>query len=382
MRWVRGWLRGHPRWVDTGLAALLAAVNAPAALEPSDGFVAWLCYAAVHAPLVWRRRWPVTVFWAVLGLALLNSLIVDIRVEGFYPESVLVLAVYTAARHGPRWQLVPIVAAIEIPAIIALFWEGPNWTVAGFITSALAATVLLGLVRRTRVAYLAEREERIRRLERDRDQRARLAVAAERARIARDVHDIVAHNLAVMVALADGSALTATTAPERAADTMRKVSETGRQALAEMRHLLGLLRDDEPGRTPRPGLDDVDDLVAHVRAAGLPVALSREGVPGNWGAGAGLAVYRIVQEALTNALKHAGPRASAAVRLRFQDGSVEVEVTDDGAGRAAADHDGHGLAGMAARAATYGGQVAAGPRADGPGWRVRATLRLEGGEAT
>src|SRR5262249_49944177 len=157
----------------------------------------------------------------------------------------------------------------------------------------------------------------------DRDQQAQLAVATERTRIAREMHDIVAHNLAVIVALADGAAATATTAPQRAADVMQQVSTTGRQALGEMRRPVGLLRDgkqdaDAEGRVrePQPGLDDIDRLVEQIRAAGVQVALTREGVPGSWGPGAGLAVYRIVQEALTNTLKHAGPRAAAQVRLR------------------------------------------------------------------
>lgn len=378
---LRAALRRHPQAVDAGLAALLAIFNAVQALEPGDGPRVWLSLLVVHAPLVWRRRWPVPAFWAVFGLAVLVSVVVEVRLEGFYPESVIAVAVYTVARYGPRRQLVPIVVAIGVPAVVALFWDGPNWTVAGFIGSALAATILLGLMVRTRVAYLAELEERARRLERERDQRARLAVAAERARIARDVHDIVAHNLAVMVALADGAALTATAAPERAADAMRQVSTTGRQALGEMRRLLGLLRDADDGRAPQPGLDDIDGLVGQVRAAGMRVALTREGVPEAWGPGAGLAVYRIVQEALTNVLKHAGPEAFAEVRLRHRDGVVEVEVTDDGLPVPAAERgDGHGVTGMAERAAAYDGEVEAGPRPDGPGWRVRARLRLDTGE--
>jgi signal transduction histidine kinase len=245
--------------------------------------------------------------------------------------------------------------------------------------------VLLGLTVSTRRAYLAELEERARRLERERDQQAQLAAATERARLARELHDIVAHNLAVMIALADGAAFTATVAPERAADAMQQVSGTGRQALAEMRRLLGLLRDSQPPQAPselapQPGLEDLDELVDQVRAAGVRVTLTRAGVAGAWGPGAGLAVYRIVQEALTNTLKHAGPQASAQVRLRYTAAGVDLEITDDGAGRpaqpAAATAGGHGLAGMTERAASYGGEVQAGP-CRGTGWRVRARLRFD-----
>lgn len=293
------------------------------------------------------------------------------------------MAVYTVARHGPRRHLWPVVAVIELLAATVFLWDRPNWTALGFVTAVLAATVLLGVTVSTRQAYLAGLEERARRLERERDQQAQLAAAAERARIARDMHDIVAHNLAVIVALADGAALTATAAPERAADTMHKVSATGRQALGEMRRLLGVLRDEDAGRAPQPGLGKLDALVEQVRAAGMRVALTTEGVPGAWGPGAGLAIYRIVQEALTNALKHAGPEASAHVRLRYRDDGADLEISDDGAYRPAtsAPADGHGLTGMTERAAAYGGHLEAGPRAGG-GWRVRVGLRFDDGGGT
>jgi signal transduction histidine kinase len=372
---LRAALTRHPRLVDAGLAALLALFTGPAVLSGA-GADEWMWFAAVHAPIVWRRRWPVGVFWTVFALAILAGAVVGVRVEGLSPESVVTVAVYTAARYGPRRHLVAIVAAIEVPALVVFIPRGPYWTALGFVTSVLAATVLLGITVRTRQAYLAELEERARRLERERDQRAQIAVAAERVRIARDMHDIVAHNLAVMVALADGAALTAAAAPERAAGTMHQVAATGREALGEMRRVLGLLREDGAGRTPQPGLDGLDALVERVRAAGVRVALTVEGVPGEWGAGAGVAVYRIVQEALTNTLKHAGPEASVHVRLRYRDGGAEVEVTDDGGQRIAAPATagGHGLTGMAERTAAYGGDVHAGPRDGIPGWRVRARL--------
>jgi signal transduction histidine kinase len=377
---LRAALGRHPRWVDAGLAALLAACTSPAAMAGAGG-AALLWFAAVHLPLVWRRRAPVAVFWTVFGLAILAAVAVGVRVEGLYPELVIAVAVYTATRYGPRRQLVAIVAAIEIPAVILFIMDGLHWTALGFVSAGLAATVLLGLVVSTRQAYLAALEERARRLERERDQQAQIATAAERARIARDMHDIVAHNLAVMVALADGAALTATSAPERAADTMHKVSATGRQALGEMRRVLGLLREDAIGRTPQPGIDDLDTLVEQVRAAGVRVSLTTDGVPGDWGPGGGLAVYRIVQEALTNTLKHAGPAATAHVRLLYRDGGVDLEVTDDGAQLPGAQawSGGHGVAGMVERAKAYGGDVDAGPRTGEPGWRVRARLRFDEG---
>jgi signal transduction histidine kinase len=387
MQRIRAAVSRHPRWADGGLAALLALVNAPTLAAANVGATGWLLFGASHLPLVWRRRAPVVVFWTILALvgATLTTSPPAI-VQGVYPESLAVVAIYTVARYRPRRYLWPAIAVLETILVVVAWRQEQPWSSLALGTSALAATVLLGVTVSTRRAYLAELEERARRLERDRDQQAQLAVATERARIAREMHDIVAHNLAVMIALADGAAFTATVAPDRAADAMQQVSGTGRQALAEMRRLLGLLRDGEPppapsGLTPQPGLDDIDELVDQIRAAGVRVALTREGVAGVWGPGAGLAVYRIVQEALTNTLKHAGPQASAQVRLRYTATGADVEVTDDGAHRQAppaADTPagGHGLAGMIERAASYGGEVRAGP-CPGGGWQVRARLRFD-----
>jgi signal transduction histidine kinase len=387
MQRIRAVVRRHPWWADGGLAVLLALVNAPGLAAAGVGVVDWLWFGAVHLPLVWRRRAPVLVFWTVLvlaGAALTTS--PPAIVQGVYPESLALVAVYTVARYRPRRHLWPAVAVLE-GILVAVAWQQDQpWTSLALGTSALAATVLLGLTISTRRAYLAELEERARRLEREHDQQAQLAVATERARIARELHDIVAHNLAVMIALADGAAFTTMVAPERATDAMQQVSATGRQALAEMRRLLGLLRDGQPpqapsGLVPQPGLDDLDELVDQIRAAGVRVELTRQGTAGAWGPGAGLAVYRIVQEALTNTLKHAGPQASAQVRLCYTAAGVELEVTDDGAGRparavAGTAAGGHGLAGMVERATSYGGEVQAGPR-PGVGWRVWARLRFD-----
>jgi signal transduction histidine kinase len=387
MQRIRAVVRRHPRWADGGLAVLLALVNAPTLAAAGVGVVDWLWFGAVHLPLVWRRRAPVLVFWTVLvlaGAALTTS--PPAVVQGVYPESLALVAVYAVARYRPRRHLWPAVAVLE-GILVAVAWQqDQRWTSLALGTSALAATVLLGVTVSTRRAYLAELEERARRLERERDQQAQLAVATERARIARELHDIVAHNLAVMIALADGAAFTTMVAPDRATDAMQQVSATGRQALAEMRRLLGLLRDGQPpqapsGLVPQPGLDDLDELVDQIRAAGVRVELTRQGTAGAWGPGAGLAVYRIVQEALTNTLKHAGPQASAQVRLCYTAAGAELEVTDDGAGRPAramtgTAAGGHGLAGMVERATSYGGEVQAGPR-PGVGWRVWARLRFD-----
>jgi signal transduction histidine kinase len=195
------------------------------------------------------------------------------------------------------------------------------------------------------------------------------------------MHDIVAHNLSVMIALADGASYALHDDPARAELAMATASRTGRQALTEMRRLLGVLRDDdgsESSRAPQPGIHELDQLVGQVRAAGLPVTLAVEGDGDALPAGAQLTVFRLVQEALTNTLKHAGPRARAQVRLRFDAAGVDVEVSDDGTGARTSVQGAHGLGlnGMRERAAVYAGTVEAGPLATG-GWRVHTRLAVE-----
>jgi signal transduction histidine kinase len=374
----------HPWAVDAGLAVLVAVANAPATAGAGTGWAGWWWFTAAHLPLVWRRRAPVAMFWTAFSVALAVWTVTS--GDGPYPLVVVLVAVYAVARHRPLRQVWPAAAAVELT--LAVTWQRGDlpWIDLASLTAILAATALLGMTVRMRQAHLAELEERARRLERERDQQAKLATAAERARIAREVHDIVAHNLAVMVALADGAALTAAAAPQRAADTLATVAITGRQALDEMQRLLGLLRDDRPVRTdsagfsPQPGLDDLDGLVAQVRGAGMQVVLTREGAPRAWGPGAELAIYRIVQEALTNSLKHAGPNANAQVRVRYRSTGVDLEITDDGAEQPVQlpldpPVGGHGLAGMSERARAYGGRVEAGPL-PGAGWRVHAQLHF------
>jgi signal transduction histidine kinase len=190
------------------------------------------------------------------------------------------------------------------------------------------------------------------------------------------MHDIVAHNLSVIIALADGASFAIHDAPDRAEVAMQTASRTGRQALNEMRRLLGVLREEQSPHelSPQPGIDQIDELIEQVRNAGLPVqhdvmGIAAEPLP----AGLQLAAYRIVQEALTNTLKHAGPGAEARVALRFEEDGVQVEVTDSGPERRPAATEGVGLRGMRERAAVYDGVVEAGPL-EGGGWRVRTRL--------
>lgn len=215
------------------------------------------------------------------------------------------------------------------------------------LTVMVAGVYILGLHMRTRRAYLRSVEERAARLELERDNEVRMAMAAERARIARELHDVVAHNVSVIVVQADGAAYAIDTDVGRARQALDTISSTGRMALAEMRRLLGVLRetDDAGAFAPQPGVAQLDDLVEQVRASGLTVSYEVEGTRAVMSEGRQLTVYRIVQEALTNTLKHGGPRVNVSVRLRYAEDALEIRVEDDGRGAAASnDGRGHGLA--------------------------------------
>jgi signal transduction histidine kinase len=242
------------------------------------------------------------------------------------------------------------------------------------IAGAGLSLAAFALERRARRA--AELQQRAERLEREREQRERVAVAEERRRIARDLHDVVAHGVGVMTVQAGAARLLLDDDPGRAREPLLAVEQTGRQALGELRRLLGILRADEPepALRPQPGLADLEGLLAQARDAGLPVGMVVEGAPAPLPAGIDLAAYRIVQEALTNTRKHAGP-ARACVAVRYAPEALELEISDDG--RAGANGGGgHGLVGMRERVALYGGRLDAGPRPEG-GFSVRARLPLQ-----
>jgi signal transduction histidine kinase len=364
-------LARHPLLADTLLALVVLVVSA-IGITYKHRPVSLAFTLALVAPLVWRRSAPLPVFLIVAAVASAQwlaglSLTADIA---------LLVAVYTVAAHESRRAIALAAVILEAGIVLAtLRWvNGPNLLVFVFLTGMGTAAVVLGVNVQTRRAYLASVEDRAAQLERERDQQGRLAAAAERARIAREMHDIVAHNLSVMIALADGAGFMAESDPPRSAGAMEQVSKTGRHALGEMRRLLGVLRDDgEAALAPQPGLADLDGLLEQVRAAGLHVTLETSGSPIALGSGAELTVYRLVQEALTNTLKHAGPDARANVRLRYEPDGIDVEVTDDGRGLARVSAGGQGLSGMRERAAVYGGSIEAGPAAGG-GWRVHTRL--------
>lgn len=378
---VRAWWRGRPVLADllyTGmLVLLLGGLMGRKAVERPTWSMAALD-VAVLLPLVLRRRHPRAVFGVVVVLVAVQALVA----RPMATDAALLVALYTVAAQCDRRTALVAVGVVEAGAIIAVLrWVPPQGMVAGvvFLTGMATAAFLLGVNIRTRRAYLASLEDRAVRAERERDQQSRLAAAAERARIAREMHDIVAHNLSVMIALADGAAFAAPHDSTAAASAARQVSVTGRAALTEMQRLVSVLRGDGPDRpmAPQPGIDQLDDLVGQVRAAGLPTTFTVSGQRFPVPPTAELAVYRLVQEALTNVLKHAKDPTEARVTLNYMEPAIILWVTDNGVGGPGPSligAGGHGLNGMRERAAVFDGWVETGPRPVG-GWQVRALLR-------
>lgn len=465
---IRAWFAEHVTAADAVAAAGLAALSVPATfggdaaagvLAPGTGVAGfgWLWFAAVHAPLAWRRRAPAATLWTVIALVLCCA---AAGVTGVFLIFVVITAVYTVARHASARALLFATAAAT--GLLGLAWlrEPGEWpaVLAALCLVVAAASGGAGLAARHRLAAERERHRR-QRLELD----AKAAVAAERARLAREVHDVVGHNLAVMVALADGAAATIASQPERAEDMLDKAATAGREALGELRRVVKLLRDGD-GDAPTPTDVDAGDG-AQALAAGVPMsptasvpalaldghsgspALSRVGpaqpsgdrcggtdghfAPAGPGTGTGrgsaaaascrpladelgrlaervrlagleldlvvapdgpeppcgvaASALRVVQESVTNVLKHAGPAARAQILVRLEPAAVDITVSDDGAASAAAaDRDGppapgpgpaagHGLTGLAERVAVGGGSFTACP-ASGGGWRVHARI--------
>ena len=357
--------RRHETISDAAIAlGILLIANIDALAEQPHPAALVVFNTALALPLVWRRRRPVPVFALIVAVAGVQW-IADVKVLG---DAALLVALFTVAAREPRRRAALATGALGLGAVLATARWGSDDAFKTFVGLAglTIAAAGIGTSVRQRRAFQVASEER--------------AAAAERARIAREMHDIVAHNLSVMIALADGAAFTAERSPEQAVGAMQKVSSTGREALTEMRGLLGVLRDDESesSRRPQPGIDELGRLVGQVREAGLPVTLAVEGDGAALPAGAQLTVFRLAQEALTNTLKHAGPAARAVVSLRFDAAGVDVEISDNGSGERSTAPRGHGLGldGMRERAAVYAGTVEAGPLSTG-GWRVHTRLAVE-----
>ncbi|MFI8194587.1 sensor histidine kinase [Streptomyces sp. NPDC085946] len=348
---------------------------------------AWLVLSlslGFSVPLLWRRSHPRAALLAMAPVALVNAWTGAVLQAALLQ---LVLVYHIALRLPLRalWWVTPLVTA---PVFVTAFRHGEgHWSQqAGSQLTSIGVAALIGVTVRTRRDYTAALEDRARRLETERDQQAQLAAAAERARIAREMHDIIGHHLSVITGLADGGQYAAAKSPERAAQALHAIGTTSRQALGELRGLLDVLREEDGAAggtegaelSPQPTLTDLDRLLDGVRAAGLPVSATVHGTPA-LAPGRQLTVYRVVQEALTNTLKHAGPDATARIALAYGDkGSVTVTVTDTGTGGPPPDSAGRGLPGMRERTALYGGTLEAGPRPHPDrGWRVHLHLPEE-----
>jgi signal transduction histidine kinase len=377
---VYAWLSRHPRLVDGLLALLLAALGAGSAFGGHLVLVVLPLLLAMTIPVVFRRRNPVAAF-SVAVVAGAVQLAVTSGPSG--ADLAIPVLLYTLAAYRPRRVSLAGLAVCLVGSIVGvLVWTNGldlyrkiAVALVIFCGTALIAWVF-GDSMRYRRAYYAALEERAARLEREADAQAQIATAAERARIARELHDVIAHHVSVMVVQADGAGYALDGNPERARRALAAISATGRQTLTEMRRLLGLLRsgDARTELTPQPGLGQLRELVEQARAAGMSVSLTQEGTPHPLPEGAELAAYRVVQESLTNTRKHAGLAAAASITLRYDNDGLVVQVSDNGRGApAAGDGAGHGLAGMRERVEMYGGTVTAGPLPEG-GYQVTAQI--------
>ncbi|MBT2480007.1 sensor histidine kinase [Streptomyces sp. ISL-94] len=398
MQRLYDFLRRHPTGVDSFWAVLLFGVSmldvvAESALDTALKLAAVPVVLALSTAVALRRKWTQAMFWLSLGAAVFQ-LGTGIT-AGVYDAAMFLILFTVAASDVPRWvsrtALGWGLAAAPLYFLRFGVDKGTNtldnilFTLFMIIPFVLAW--VLGDSLRTRRAYYAQLIERNQRLENQREAQAKVAVAAERARIARELHDVVAHNVSVMVVQADGAAYVMDAAPEQAKEALQTISGTGRQALAEMRRLLGVLRTGEPQESedyvPQPDVEQIEVLVEQVRAAGLAVDFEVEGAPRRLPSGVELTAYRIVQEALTNTRKHGGPDAKASVRLVYFDDGLGLLVEDDGRGAAhelyedgGADGAGHGLIGMRERIGMVGGTLDTGPRPGG-GFRISALLPLK-----
>ena len=347
--------------------------------------------AAQSLPLAWRRRAPLAVFWIVLAVCLLQ---VSVRLA-LRSDLSLMIALYGVARYAPpRRAHLLLAAAGTLATVVVVVFRVPHVLhqtpfALFFLCCAAAAAGGLGLVGRARHAQLTAMADRAAQLETERDHREQLATVTERARVSREMHDIVGHNLAVIIGLADGGAALAPASPERAAEATRLIAATARQALSELRLTLGALREHPPGDPgepdlrPQPGIADLPGLFDRVRAAGTHVTYTTAGDVATLTPGLQLAVYRITQEALTNTLRHAGPATAVLVIIDVGRAQVRVTVEDivpPGAQQPPArdGQEGQGLAGIRERASLAGGTASAGPQ-QGGGWAVHAVLPIPAG---
>ncbi len=405
------WMRERPLAMDSLIAFVIAALFCVWSLyliidatRPPTNLAIWLAamltLSVIGQPiaLVFRRSSPLLSFLTVSALSLMQVSLPGVP-KTLPSLTIFLISLYAYSAYGTRAAaviglLVGIVGAVLVTAQVVDRGQSTTGQVADielfgtFFGVALAAWSL-GLVRRAQMVYVSTLEERAARAEAEREAQAQRAVLEERARIAREMHDVIAHSLVVIVSQAQGGQYAARTQPSRATDVLETIAQTGREALADMRGLLNVLHPDMPSAAtetlvPQPTLQELPELLDRVRAGGLSVQFSANGTPIPLGPSAELAIYRLVQEALTNALKHAGSNADAVVRLDWSSDGLSLAVSDNGLGPVRRDGNGHGLTGMRERLAMIGGSVVAGPGSTG-GFVVRAWIphrtTVEGGSA-
>lgn len=353
--------------------------------------IAFIAVAAMHGAMLWRMRHPVA-----SALVVYLGAFVHFCTGAFaLPSDLLIfVALYSVTVHGPpraRWWALggALFGALLQGGNIYFTTNPPGVSpdfqsvvsavmISGFLAGLILAVWAVGIIRRTRLERVETLAERAARLERERDQQVIIATAAERARIAREMHDVVAHSLSIIIAQADGGRYAATNSLQAAQETLGTIAETGRSALTDMRRILGVLRTDQENTnfTPQPDSGDLTNLVRQVRATGLKLSFTSFGTPVPLPTGIGLTVYRIAQEALTNVLKHAGPAAAAIITQQWEPGRLTMTIDDDGRGASTpSDGQGQGLVGMRERAIMVGGSLVSGPKPGG-GFRVRVTIPL------
>ncbi len=380
-------MKSHPRLADAALAVVFLGFAVTAALSVDTpegqreiGPLGWLLLIATTAPVALRRTYPVEAMWVVLATNL-PYWVLDYPDDPVGPA--LLVAVYSVGAHVERPRslrhglaAVAVIMSIGVIGVIAPEEDLPWFAIPAFLVMYGTAWVV-GDNFRTRRAYLGELEQTAAHAQAQQRAEAERAVAEERTRIARELHDVVAHSMSVMVVQAGAARRVLGTDPERASDALSAIEATGRQSLDEMRRILGVLRsDDEVAElTPAPTLNDFGRLIEQCESAGLPVDVSVEGHSVPLPASLEVSAYRVVQEGLTNALKHAGP-ARAEVRLVYAPNQLEIHVNDDGRGASVpASGSGQGLVGMRERVEAFGGQLTAGPRTGG-GFAISAAFPI------
>ena len=383
------------RAFDALLVLFVCAFDLPQLFHPQSGsagnvVMGALLLASVSVPLLWRRRMPLT----VLGIVTLVSLgwfvmpyVVEPPLEHFNASFfAFVVSLYGAGLYSASRKASVVTALVALTCVLtaaAFLDEEFKSNPRAFFFNAAIVTVFfyVGFIGRVRRDYL---EERAARIEREREEETRRRVARERARIARELHDVIAHSVGLMTVQAGAANLVFDKNPDAALSSLSSIEHTGRQALGELRRLLGVLRAEggEGGElTPQPGLDHLDELVAEIEEAGVGVAVTVEGDLQDLPTALGLSAYRILQEALTNVIKHAGRQARSEVLVRRTPGELVMEIADDGRGVPAGRSrmpGGHGLIGMRERVAVFGGRMTMGPRREG-GFSVRIEIPLEYG---